>query len=163
MGGFTIITAKPPKPVLCLVDEFAQFGLVPDMTKIGPTMRSYGVKLWIILQDINQLRSVYGREEAGTFLGCAAFVQVMAITEDETIKWLVASLGERLIKERQPDGRTVSRPVPLLDREQACRYLTARDGNQIVLRFHDRPLRLKTAPYFWYLPYWRYNARSAPP
>ncbi len=152
-----MLTAKPSKPVLCLVDEFPQFGKIEDFCKIGPTMRDYGVKLWVLLQDLNQAVLTYGREETSTFLGCAAFVQIMAMTHLETIDWVVRSLGERLVKERQPDGRTVTRPVALLDLEQARRYLTARDGNQIVLRFHDRPLRLKTAPYFWYLPYWRYT------
>ena len=148
----------PPKagPVLCLVDEFPQFGNIDGFCKIGPTMRSYGVKLWILLQDISQLRNTYGRDLASSFLGCAAFVQYMAMKHDETIDELVRSLGERLIQERQPDGRTISRPYPLLDREQARRYLAARGGNQIIVPYDSPPLRLKTAPYFSFLPFWMY-------
>jgi hypothetical protein len=45
----------------------------------------------------------------------------------------------------------------LLDREQAARFLSPATGNVIVVRYDKKPLRLKTAPYFWYLPFWRYS------
>jgi type IV secretion system protein VirD4 len=147
----------PHGPVLCLVDEFPQFGNLPGFCKVGPTMRDYHVKLMILLQDMGQLRKVYGEEDASNFHGCAAFVQIMAMKHLETLDWLVKAVGERQVRERQPDGRTMMRVYPLLDRGQAALYLAARAGNQIVLRGDDRPMRLKTAPYFWFLPFWLYT------
>ncbi len=142
--------------VLCLVDEFPAFGHIDRFCAIGPQMRDYGVKLWVLLQDLGQLKAVYPKEWEG-FIGCAAMVQYMAMKHTETIDYLVKSLGERIIGERQPDGRTVKRPYPLLDREQASRFLSPATGNVIVVRYDRKPLRLKTAPYFWYLPFWRYS------
>jgi type IV secretory pathway TraG/TraD family ATPase VirD4 len=147
----------PHGPVMCLVDEFPQFGNLPAFCKIGPAMRDYHVKLMILLQDLGQLQDVYGTKEAATFLGCAAFVQVMAMKHTETLEWLVRALGERQVRERQPDGRTVARVYPLLDAQQASHYLAARAGNQIVLRGDDRPLRLRNANYWWFLPFWMYT------
>lgn len=148
----------PPKAgtVLCLVDEFPQFGHIDRFCAIGPTMRSYGVKLWVLLQDLGQLKATYPKDWEG-FIGCAAMVQYMAVHHGETIDYLVRSLGQKLVRERQPDGRTTKRPVPLLDREQASRFLAVDTGNQIIVRYDKKPLRLKTAPYFWYLPLWRYT------
>jgi type IV secretion system protein VirD4 len=142
--------------VLCLVDEFPAFGHIERFCVIGPQMRDYGVKLWVLLQDLGQLKAVYPKEWEG-FIGCAAMVQYMAVHHGETIDYLVKSLGERFVKERQPDGRTMTRPFPLLDREQASRFLSPASGNVIVVRYDQKPLRLKTAPYFWFLPYWRYS------
>lgn len=141
--------------VLCLVDELPAYGVVPRLMAIGPTMRSYGVQLAVQMQDLGQL-SIYGRE-AETFLGCAAMIQYFAVHHAETIDYLVKSLGERIVEERQLDGRVVKRPYPLLDREQASRYLAARDGNVICVRYDRLPLRLKSTPYYWYLPFWMYT------
>lgn len=149
--------AAPPKAgtVLCLVDEFPQFGHIEGFCAIGPTMRSYGVKLWVLLQDLGQLKAVYPKEWE-SFIGCAAMVQYFAVHHGVTIDYLVKSLGEKLICERLPDGRMSKRPYPLLDPEQAARFLDADTGNVIIVRYDRRPLRLKTTPYFWYLPFWMY-------
>lgn len=149
---------KPPKtPVLCLVDEFAQFGYIDRFCAIGPTMRSYGVKLWVLLQDLGQLKAIYPKEWE-SFLGCSAMTQYMSVQHGETVDYLVQSLGERELRVRDPaTGRVAKVKYPLLDREQVPRFLAARDGNQIVVRYNRRPLRLKTAPYFWYLPFWMYS------
>ena len=148
--------APPKTPVLCLVDEFSQFGYIDRFCAIGPTMRSYGVKLWVLLQDLGQLKAVYPKEWE-SFIGCAAMVQYMAVQHGETVDYLVKSLGERELRVRDPaTGRVAKVKYPLLDREQIPRFLAARDGNQIVVRYNRRPLRLKTAPYFWYLPFWMY-------
>ena len=146
----------PHGPILCVVDEFPQYGVVPAFTKIGPTMRDYHVKLMILMQDLGQLH-IYGDEDASTFLGCSAYVQIMAMKHIETLDWLVEALGERQVPERQPDGRTIMRLYPLLDRQSASIYLAARAGNQIVLRGDAKPLRLRNANYWWFLPFWMYT------
>lgn len=143
--------------MLCLVDEFPQFGHIDRFSAIGPTMRSYGVKLWILLQDLGQLKKTYPDDWEG-FFGCAAMVQYFGLKHGDTLDYLVKSLGEGIVRQRDPDtGRIVKRPYPLLDREQAARFLKISDGNCIVVRYDHRPFRLKTAPYFWYLPFWMYS------
>lgn len=149
--------ALPHGDVLCLVDEFPQFGMLPGFCKVGPTMRDYHVRLLLLLQDMGQLIRTYGQDEANTFHGCAAYVQILAMKEIVTLDWLVEAVGEKQVREREPDGRSVLRVYPLLDRAQAALYLAMRAGNQIVLRGDDKPLRLKNAAYFWYLPFWMYT------
>lgn len=56
-------------------------------------MAGYGVQLWPILQDLSQLRALYGTR-AGTFLANAAVQQVFGVNDLETAKWLSESIGK---------------------------------------------------------------------
>ena len=53
-------SAKPPRPVLLLLDEFAALGRLQPVERAMGLMAGYGLQLWPILQDIHQLRSLYG-------------------------------------------------------------------------------------------------------
>ena len=55
-------------------------------------MAGYGLQLWPILQDLHQLRSVYG-ERAGTFLSNAGLIQIFNVGDVETATWISKSLG----------------------------------------------------------------------
>ncbi|RDL47950.1 hypothetical protein BLJAPNOD_05176 [Ensifer sp. M14] len=58
--------AKPDLPVLYLLDEFAALGYLAPVERAMGLMTDYGVQLWPILQDVHQLRAIYGKRE-GTF------------------------------------------------------------------------------------------------
>lgn len=146
--------APPKHRVLTLVDEFPAFGHIDRFCDIGPQMRSYGVMLWCLCQDLGQLRAAYPKEWEG-FIGCAEFVQFFSVTHGETVDYLVRRLGEHVVLSRTPEGRKVEKPVLLLDLEQLPRFLAS--GNQIIWRGKARPLRLKSAAFWWFLPYWMYT------
>ena len=57
MGG----VAKHDKRTLFLLDEFAQLGRFEPIKRGLVTMRSQGVKIWIVLQSIDQLYEHYGQ------------------------------------------------------------------------------------------------------
>lgn len=48
-------------PVLALLDEFAQLGTLKIMSDIMGVGRGYGLQLWPVLQDLNQLEELYPR------------------------------------------------------------------------------------------------------
>ena len=146
----------PKLPVLLLIDEFPNLGKLDGIEIVAPVMRSYGVRLWVIGQDLGQFKATYPDTWEG-FIGCAQAVQFLSVKHPETVAYLVKLLGEKLIRERTPDGRVIARPVPLLDEEQVSRFLEASGKNQIIWRGDQRPLRLKAAPYFSYLPFWMYS------
>jgi type IV secretion system protein VirD4 len=58
-------TARPDKLVLLLLEEFATLGRPGLLEQAFGLMAGYGLRLWPILQDLHQLRSVYG-EGVGT-------------------------------------------------------------------------------------------------
>jgi len=51
--------AKPPAPVLYLLDEFAALGHLAPIEQAMGLMAGYGVQIWPILQDVHQLRAPY--------------------------------------------------------------------------------------------------------
>ncbi len=65
---------KPVRPVLFLLDEFAALGRLEPVERAMGLMAGYGLQLWPILQDMHQLRALYG-ERAGTFLSNAGVLQ----------------------------------------------------------------------------------------
>ena len=46
-------------PVLALLDEFAQLGTLKIMSDVMGVGRGYGLQLWPVLQDLNQLQELY--------------------------------------------------------------------------------------------------------
>ena len=79
-------------PVLLLLDEFAALGRLEPIERAFGLMAGYGVQLWAILQDMHQLRSLYG-ERAGTFLSNAGVTQIFNVSDIDTATWVSRTLG----------------------------------------------------------------------
>jgi type IV secretion system protein VirD4 len=78
--------------VLFLLDEFAALGRLEPIERAYGLMAGYGVQLWAILQDIHQLKSLYG-ERSGTFLANAGATQVFNVGDIDTAKWVSQTVG----------------------------------------------------------------------
>ena len=83
---------QPPSPVLFLLDEFAALGPLEPVVRAYGLMAGYGMQLWAILQDLHQLKSLYG-PRAGTFLSNAGVTQVFNVNDVETAAWVSRTLG----------------------------------------------------------------------
>ena len=83
---------QPPAPVLFLLDEFAALGPLEPVVRAYGLMAGYGMQLWAILQDLHQLKSLYG-PRAGTFLSNAGVTQVFNVNDVETAAWVSRTLG----------------------------------------------------------------------
>jgi type IV secretory pathway TraG/TraD family ATPase VirD4 len=59
---------KGKYPVLCLADEFALLGRVPIFETVFAEGRGHGFKVVPLIQNIGQLKSLYGRDSYRTFL-----------------------------------------------------------------------------------------------
>ena len=80
-------------PALFLLDEFAALGRLEAVERAMGLMAGYGLQLWPILQDMSQLRDLYG-ERAGTFISNAGVQQVFGVNDFETAKWLSQMIGQ---------------------------------------------------------------------
>lgn len=80
------------RQVLFLLDEFAALGRLEAVERAFGWMAGYGVQLWAILQDLHQLRGLYGHQ-AGTFLSNAGVTQVFNVADVDTATWVSQSLG----------------------------------------------------------------------
>ena len=80
-------------PTLFLLDEFAALGRLEAVERAMGLMAAYGLQLWPILQDMSQLKDLYG-ERAGTFIANAGVQQVFGVNDFETAKWLSQMIGQ---------------------------------------------------------------------
>ncbi|MET0173217.1 MAG: type IV secretory system conjugative DNA transfer family protein [Agrobacterium vaccinii] len=88
--------AKPPVPVLYLLDEFAALGHLAPIERAMGLMAGYGVQLWPILQDVHQLRATYGKR-AGTFLSNAGVLQVFGVNDQDSARLISDLLGQETV------------------------------------------------------------------
>ncbi len=76
-----------------LLDEFAALGRLETIERAMGLMAGYGLQLWPILQDMSQLKDLYG-VRAGTFIANAGVQQVFCVNDFETAKWLSQMIGQ---------------------------------------------------------------------
>ena len=84
------------QPALFLLDEFAALGRLEAVERAMGLMAGYGLQLWPILQDMSQLRDLYGAR-ASTFVANAGVLQTFGVNDFETAKWLSQSMGKETI------------------------------------------------------------------
>jgi stage V sporulation protein K len=156
----TRVNKAPKPPLLLAIDEFPSLGKLDGIETVAPTMRSQGVRLWVVGQDIEQFEKVYP-ESWGSFIGGAEAVQFMGITHPPTVAYIAERLGQHVVIERQQVGggqvRESASERPLRDPEQIARMLSKDGKNQIIWRGNKRPMLLKVCPYFEYMPWWQYS------
>jgi type IV secretion system protein VirD4 len=128
-------------------------------------MAGFGVKLWVILQDLGQLQNHYEKSWE-TFLGNAAVATFQSISDLTTLKYLSERLGTRTfympiesgvgIRAKMDGAKSENETVqtaPLLATHE-IEYVLARErGAMIVLFSGMHPLILQRAisyddPYF---------------
>ncbi len=80
-------------PVLFLLEEFFALGTMPAIEKAAGYAAGFGVKLWVILQDLQQLKSLY-RTSWQTFLANAGMVQIFGASDADTLEYASKSLGD---------------------------------------------------------------------
>lgn len=97
---------RPPiTPVMWMLEEFAQLGNMRGLEAAAGYMAGFGVKLWIVLQDLPQLKRHY-REGWETFLGNAGIVQAFGNSDPTTTEYLASRLG--LVDVEVADQRQLS-------------------------------------------------------
>ena len=80
---------------LYVLDEFFSLGAQSSMTKYVAILRSYGVRMWLIVQNVTQLIELY-KVNAETFFANAAQVQVFGVNDKAGADYFAARLGNRL-------------------------------------------------------------------
>ncbi len=80
-------------PVLFLLEEFFALGSMPSIEKAAGYAAGFGVKLWAILQDLQQLKSLYPSSWQ-TFLANAGAVQIFGASDKDTLDYASQALGE---------------------------------------------------------------------
>lgn len=88
-----------PYHVRFMLDEFANIGKIPDFTKKLATCRKYSISATIILQSINQIKTIY-KDDWGTIIGnCDSFL-FLGCQEMDTLEYVSKLLGKKTQRKR---------------------------------------------------------------
>lgn len=80
-------------PVLMMLEEFPVLGTMPIIEQAAGYAAGFGLKLWVVVQDLSQLKRHY-RDGWETFIGNAGVVQAFANSDATTLEYLSKRLGE---------------------------------------------------------------------
>lgn len=83
-------------PVLMMIDEFFQLGPIPSIVNTLTYAPGFGLRLWLIVQDLNQLKANYP-ETWETILGACGVKQFFGVNDLTTAKYISEMVGNREI------------------------------------------------------------------
>jgi type IV secretion system protein VirD4 len=93
----TATPGRPPQNVLFLLDEFAVLGRMEVVEEAIAYARSYGISIWMLVQDLSQLREVY-RTSWETLLANTRVKQAFGTADDATAEYLSRLTGQATVR-----------------------------------------------------------------
>lgn len=90
------IQTKPKKPVLFVLDEFAALGRLSMVEQAYGLMAGFGMQLWAIVQDVNQLERIYASGWQ-SFIANAGMVNYFGSSDQKTAEYFSALCGEQTV------------------------------------------------------------------
>jgi len=154
--------------VLFMLDEAANMGKLAGLSESLTLLPGLGVRVWMIVQSLDQLRAVYGREVTNTILSQAEVQQYFAIQEQGLTKALSDALGQRTVKTTSINLGRKEDDDPGESKGEAGRPLMSADEirlmpttDQLLLIQSHLPIRARRVP-FWEVAPWRDWAAANP-
>jgi len=141
---------KPDTPVLFLLDEFPLLGRMDRIKQAAGEASKFGVKLFIIAQDILQLEAIYG-EEWETFNANAGILFFFSNNDLKTQQYISTRLGEEYYTKVStgPSGNSSSQELRKVARtDQVGRQASRQSGDTFIFVAGEKPMRLPRANYF---------------
>lgn len=152
---------KPPHgEVIFLMDEFPVLGRMESIQTAIGQIAGFGVKLWTVIQDINQLKEHYPTSWE-TYIGNSGFIQCFGNTDFTTTTYLSSMLGQisydsASISDQSITQRirgvsgvtTSSQASPLLRPDEVSRYFARRHQNQLLLLAGRNPIQIERMNYY---------------
>ena len=149
---------EPYTPIVCLLDEFANIGVIPHFDTTISLARGRGLSLWLGIQSISQLEARYTKPHADTILtNCSCKIALSGL-DVKTATYISQSLGETTITSSRkarhrrwflwtPTSATLStneHKRPLLTPDEVRRI---QEDEAILIVGNRRPMLL---PKSWY-------------
>jgi type IV secretion system protein VirD4 len=150
---------KPDNPVLFIMDEFAILDHLSSIEKAAGQIAGFGVKLWPILQDLTQLKSIY-KERWETFMGNAGLLQFFGNNDLTTLEYVAKRLGKSTILQVSQGEISVSQgaggftgestqlhTTELMTSDEVGRFFSRQSNAQLLLWPGVDPIALDRAKY----------------
>lgn len=139
---------KPAVPVLACLDEFPVLGHMKQLEDAAGQIASFGVKLWVVLQDWGQGRSLY-KDRWETFAGNAGILQFFGNNDLMTTEYVSKRLGKTVVKvTREGEAATDQRASGLTGRSDSLEQYDLLTPNEVSRQF-ARSDRLKRQLVLW--------------
>lgn len=90
------IEQKPKRPVLFILDEFASLGRLIMIEQAYGLMAGFGMQLWGIVQDLNQLERIYDKGWQ-SFIANAGVINYFGSTDKMTSEYFSSICGETTV------------------------------------------------------------------
>ncbi|MFD0986237.1 type IV secretory system conjugative DNA transfer family protein [Methyloligella solikamskensis] len=155
-------------PVLFMLDEFANMGKLAGLAESLTALPGLGVRVWMIVQELADLRRVYGRETTETIASQAEVKQFFAVQNPELAKALSSQLGTRTMKTKSFNlGREADDQVGETLGETGRPLLSADEIRQLpaikqLLLVKSLPPVLADKVAFWDVAPWNHWAAPNP-
>ncbi len=129
-------------PVMFLLDEATNFkieGLSNSLTGL----REFGIRVWFVIQELEEYARVYGRENLETLLSQTEVKQIFGVQNQKTAELVSRMLGDLTVKSANYNlGTYMNDPVTQSVNDQMRRLLTPDE----VRRFADTILFIRNLP-----------------
>ncbi len=130
------------KPVLFLLDEATNFR-IENLSNSLTGLREFGIRVWFVIQELEEYARVYGREALETLLSQTEVKQIFGASGAKTCELISRMLGEQTVKAVNFNlGRTLNDPITKSVGEHARRILTPDE----VRQFADTILFIRNLP-----------------
>tara|TARA_R110002049_G_scaffold285233_1_gene466040 strand:+ start:10089 stop:11597 length:1509 start_codon:yes stop_codon:yes gene_type:complete len=152
----------PKVPVLTVLDEFPVLGFMKQLQDAAGQIASFGVRLWVIMQDWGQGKALYG-ERFESFAANAGIFQCFGNVDVTTTEYISKRLGHTLVTDTKLGetsesqrssgiiGEQESRQqFPLLTPDEVSRYFSRSDPQkrQLVFWAGYNPMILQRVEYY---------------
>lgn len=154
-------------PVTCIFDEFTNYvlaGLPNMLTALG----GYGIRCWMVVQELEEIARVYGREALQTILSQADVKQFFGVASDGTAQMVSRMLGRETVLSESYGMDANPAQGPSLSVGRGARDLMSPDevrrlpeDEQIVFVRNLKPIRALKVGYQEVSP-WRDQAERNP-
>lgn len=152
---------EPPEiPALMLLDEMHVLGHMSMLETAAGLMAGYGVRIWSIWQDLNQLKHLY-KARWETFMGNAGILQFFGMNDLTTLEYVskrlgtssVMSISQGEISKQQAlggfSGKSKSiQSAPLLSIDEVGYFFSRQSENQLVIYPGSDPIFIQRVTYW---------------
>lgn len=140
--------AKPAVPVLACLDEFPVLGHMKQLEDAAGQIASFGVKLWVVLQDWGQGKALY-KERWETFVGNAGILQFFGNNDLMTTEYVSKRLGKTVVKvTREGEAATDQKATGITGRSESLEQYDLLTPDEVSRQF-ARSDRLKRQLVVW--------------
>lgn len=138
----------PYCPVLVCLDEFPILGHMQQLEDAAGQIASFGVKLWVVLQDWGQGKALY-KDRWETFVGNAGIMQFFGNNDLQTTEYVSKRLGKTIVQvTREGEAAVDQRAAGLTGRSVSLEQFDLLTPSEVSQQF-ARSDRLKRQLIIW--------------